>query len=273
MHRAEMRVVAGRAVGKLGHLQRAEADRAGVLQALHGRRCRRGDEIAADFASRRSRPCRPRNTCPCAPAARRAARPWRSPFASAASAASAAFSASSASIAMKALRRGCHFAIRSRQDCVTSRDDRRFSAIAWQPPSATSRPVRCSCRTAFSGLDAQRQTSQARDRTATCRRSPQNLRTPARWNWRCVSATSRLTGTPAASAIALISFAVGLVMRYLLLLVLARGCGPNPGWPCSTPPDRPFYRALNKRCSACSRCTSASAHARYWQEGGRWSRR
>jgi len=40
-------------------------------------------------------------------------------------------SAASVSIAMKALRRGCHCAMRSRQDCVTSRDDKRFSAIAF----------------------------------------------------------------------------------------------------------------------------------------------
>src|SRR6202011_6326491 len=49
-------------------------------------------------------------------------------------------------------------------------------------------------------------------------------------------ATSALTGTPATSAIALISLGVGLVMRYLSPL-LARGCGLSPEWPCSTPPD------------------------------------
>src|SRR2546426_6437597 len=53
------------------------------------------------------------------------------PFASAASAASAAASAASASIAMNALRRGCHWAILSRQDCVASREEMRFSAIAF----------------------------------------------------------------------------------------------------------------------------------------------
>jgi hypothetical protein len=31
---------------------------------------------------------------------------------------------------MNALRRGCHCATLSRQDCVASRDERRFSAIA-----------------------------------------------------------------------------------------------------------------------------------------------
>src|SRR5436190_20408037 len=53
------------------------------------------------------------------------------PFAIAASAASAAASAASASIAMNALRRGCHWAILSRQDCVASREEMRFSAIAF----------------------------------------------------------------------------------------------------------------------------------------------
>ena len=47
------------------------------------------------------------------------------------SAALDAASASSASIAMKALSFGCHCAIRSRQDCVTSREDTRLSAIAF----------------------------------------------------------------------------------------------------------------------------------------------
>src|ERR1700676_4030549 len=56
--------------------------------------------------------------------------PLTLPFASAASAASAAASACSASIAMKALRRGCHCLILSRQDCVASREETRFSAMA-----------------------------------------------------------------------------------------------------------------------------------------------
>src|ERR1700688_974267 len=54
------------------------------------------------------------------------------------------------------------------------------------------------------------------------------------------AATSALTGTPATSAIALISLGLGLVMRHWLLL--ARGCALTPGWPCSTPPDGPSYR-------------------------------
>src|SRR3989440_2139274 len=55
-------------------------------------------------------------------------------------------------------------------------------------------------------------------------------------------ATSASTGTPAASAIALISLGLGLVMRPLSPL-MARGCGPILVWPYSTPPDDPFYRA------------------------------
>src|SRR5436190_1857494 len=55
------------------------------------------------------------------------------------------------------------------------------------------------------------------------------------------SATSLLTGTPAISALALISFAVGLVMPRPLPLP-ARGCGPSPVLPYSTPPHDPFYR-------------------------------
>src|SRR5450631_203646 len=60
--------------------------------------------------------------------------------------------------------------------------------------------------------------------------------------WAMRAAASASTGTPATSAIALISLGVGFVMRRLLLL-MARGCGPIPQWPCSTQPDVPFYRA------------------------------
>src|SRR5205807_4852762 len=59
-------------------------------------------------------------------------------------------------------------------------------------------------------------------------------------------ATSASIGTPAASAIALIAFGLGLVMPHLLrcsLLWPAPGCAPKPEWPCSTPPDGPLYRA------------------------------
>src|SRR5438132_3795585 len=59
-------------------------------------------------------------------------------------------------------------------------------------------------------------------------------------------ATSASTGTPAASAIALIALGLGLVMPYLLRCLLlwpAPGCAPKPEWPCSTPPDGPLYRA------------------------------
>src|SRR5688572_10462215 len=106
------------------------------------------------------------------------------PFASAASAASAAASAASASIAMKALRRGCHCAIRSTQDLVTSRDETVFAAIAfatavsdikagsvliWQPlPPAPGGNLR------------------ARGRTAAYRQPAQNLQTPAPSNGQCV---------------------------------------------------------------------------------------
>ena len=123
MHRAVMIVVAGRAVGELRHLQRAEPDRAGVLQALQRGRGRRRRRNRGGSASRRSRPCRRRNTCPCAPAARHAAARSVLPLASAASASSAAFSALSASIAMKALSFGCHCAMRCRQERVTSCED------------------------------------------------------------------------------------------------------------------------------------------------------
>ena len=49
MHRAVMGVVAGRAVGELHHLQRAQPNRAGILQALQRGRGRGRDEIAADL--------------------------------------------------------------------------------------------------------------------------------------------------------------------------------------------------------------------------------
>ena len=49
MHRTVMGVVAGRSVGELHHLQRAQPDRAGILQALQRRRGRGRDEIAANL--------------------------------------------------------------------------------------------------------------------------------------------------------------------------------------------------------------------------------
>src|ERR1700710_1872747 len=69
-----------------------------------------------------------------------------------------------------------------------------------------------------------------------------------------LAATSSVTGTPATSAVALICFAVGLVM-WILLPLTARGCDPNPESPCSTPPDGPLYRdwsalALRPRIAA-----------------------
>lgn len=44
-----MRVMAGRPIGEFGHLQRAEPNRAGVLQALQRRSCGGGDKITADL--------------------------------------------------------------------------------------------------------------------------------------------------------------------------------------------------------------------------------
>ena len=48
-HRAVMRVMPGRAIGEFHHLQRAEPDRAGILQALQRGRGRGRDEIPADL--------------------------------------------------------------------------------------------------------------------------------------------------------------------------------------------------------------------------------
>ncbi len=49
MHRSVMAVVAGRSIGEFRHLQRAQPNRAGILQTLQcGRGCGR-NEIAADF--------------------------------------------------------------------------------------------------------------------------------------------------------------------------------------------------------------------------------
>ncbi len=49
MHRTIMRVVAGRPIGELDHLQRAQTYRAGILQALQRRRGRGRDEVAPDL--------------------------------------------------------------------------------------------------------------------------------------------------------------------------------------------------------------------------------
>src|SRR5689334_1248657 len=54
------------------------------------------------------------------------------------------------------------------------------------------------------------------------------------------AAVSLSTGTPAASAIALASLAVGLVIWKRLPLV-ARVCDPTPLSPCNRRPDGPFY--------------------------------
>jgi hypothetical protein len=56
-------------------------------------------------------------------------------------------------------------------------------------------------------------------------------------------ATSASTGTPAAVAMALISFAAGVVMRPLCPL-LVRGYGLNPQSPCRTPIARETRGAL-----------------------------
>src|SRR5258707_12751941 len=62
------------------------------------------------------------------------------------------------------------------------------------------------------------------------------------------AATSASTGTPATSVIALISFAVGVVMPGLLpcwflywFFGPVRGCAPSLEWPCSTPLRGPLY--------------------------------
>ncbi len=48
MHRSVMRIVAGRSIGEFRHLQRAQPNRAGILQALQCGRGHGGNEIAAD---------------------------------------------------------------------------------------------------------------------------------------------------------------------------------------------------------------------------------
>ena len=53
MHRTVMGVVTRRAIGELRHLQRAQPDRAGVLQALQCGRCHGRDEIAPDLRAAR----------------------------------------------------------------------------------------------------------------------------------------------------------------------------------------------------------------------------
>src|ERR1700716_2553019 len=88
---------------------------------------------------------------------------------------------------MKALRRGCHCAILSRQDCVTWREEMRFCAIAFATDVNDIKAgsvliwwtfISYSQRLAREGM------SRAPDRTAACRQPAQNLRTQVQWNWR-----------------------------------------------------------------------------------------
>jgi hypothetical protein len=51
MHRTVMRVVAGRPVSELDHLQRAEANRAGILQPLQGGGGGGRNPVAANFGA------------------------------------------------------------------------------------------------------------------------------------------------------------------------------------------------------------------------------
>jgi len=95
---------------------------------------------------------------------------------------SAAAKAASASIAMKAFRRGCHSAIRCRQERVTSRDETSLVAIALA--TATSDIRAGSVLMSTPSRIAPAESLRARDRTARCRRPAQSLRTQARSNWR-----------------------------------------------------------------------------------------
>ena len=111
--RPEIRIVPGRAVGELGHVQRAEPESSRRPRAARSRSTSPA-RSSPRAPSSRSRPaCLPSSTYPCGRAARHAADPSARDVASARSAALAAASASSASTRTKALSAGCHCSIRA----------------------------------------------------------------------------------------------------------------------------------------------------------------
>ena len=126
---------------------------------------------------------------------------------------------------MKALTRGCHCAIRSRQDCVTSREESFLPAIAFATDTSDIRagsPLISTPSRAAPG-----ESSQARDPSAACRLPAQSRRRPGRWNWRCARRLPCPAGTPATSVIALTCLGSGLVMRRLLPCLVGR-CAAVP---------------------------------------------
>src|SRR5271168_5061249 len=231
MHRAEVSIVAGRAVGELGHLQRAESNRAGILEALQRGRRRRGDEIAADARAAGDDfaglvihvlVCQRHAVQRAATSAlgeRRVSSvgrleclirfdrhegiqmrlPFRDPV----------------ETGLRHLARG-NALVRDRACDRGQRHQGRFDAHRTTLPVCTTKNV---------------DGSRSNGSVPAIAAKPSNAG-PMELAMRV--ATSVSTGTPAALAMAWISFAVRLVIWYLPLL-LARGYGPNPGPPCSKP--------------------------------------
>src|SRR5215469_5496520 len=240
MHRAVMIVVAGRAIGELRHLQRAEPDGAGIFQPLQRRRGRARDEVAADQRAAghdmagvvihvlvRQRHAMQRAAVlalgeRCVGLAgclqrlfgfdRHEGIELRLPLRDAMQAGARHFVRGEL-LAGDRLRDGgqahqgglgAHFttcAVCIRRWDAGSRSNGSVPAIAAKPSKAG--PIELDTR----------------------------------------SATSALIGTPATSAIAMICFRLGLLMLVVPAVLPARGCDRSPEWPSSTPPDAPLYRA------------------------------
>jgi hypothetical protein len=224
-----MGVVAGRSIGEFRHLQRAQTNRPGILQALQGCRGRRRNEIASDFRAAGDQ---------------------------------------LAGVVIHVLVRQRHAVQRAatvtfRQRRVGSIGGRqRLLRFDRHEGVETGLPLRDPIETGLRRLPRReaplgdrlrdrRQRHQGRFSahlvdvhfavlTACTRRNVAGSRSngsvpaigakpsnagPIEWAMRV--ATSVLTGTPATSAIALISLGLGLVMRYLAPLP-ARGCVPEP---------------------------------------------
>ena len=183
VHRTVMGIVTGRPIGELGHLQRAEANRAGVLQALQRGRSGRGDEIAANLRAAGD---------DLAGLVIHVLVRQRHAMQRAATVAFCQRGVGGIGGRERGLRLDRHEGIEtglpSRDPVETglrhlARGDAFVARSLARPTSVTSRPVRCSSRLPW--RFARRRRWRARGRTAACRRPRQSRRTQVRSNWRC----------------------------------------------------------------------------------------
>src|SRR3954447_16599072 len=235
MNRTVMRIMAGRPVGELHHLQRAEADRAGILQPLQRGGGGGRDPVAANFGAAGDDLAgvvihvlvRQRH------AMQRAA------------------TVSFRQRRIGGIRRSQRFLLLDRHERIEARLPLRDAGKAGLRHLARRHALACDGLGYFRQRKScgfgrvHRRASFWTTRNVAGSRS--NGSVPAigarpsnagPMELAILAATSSVTGTPATSAIALICFAVGLVI-WIVLPLPAQGCVPNRELPYSTPPDGP----------------------------------